>query len=78
VALLSGHCRWKEVFKFHILRSEFERALELIFSHPIGGFDHKKMFALMSKVSNKALIEKVRILNSRLFKFSGDKLLFYV
>jgi hypothetical protein len=56
-AILAENRRWKECFKLNLLRSNLDKALELVIQHPSIEFDHKKLTAVIGKIRNQKLLE---------------------
>lgn len=55
--ILAKYRRWKESFKFLLLRSNLDDALELVIKHPSIDFDHHKLTAVISKIKNQNILE---------------------
>mgnify|MGYP003545004585 CR=1 FL=1 len=57
--VLADNRRWKESFKLNLLRSNLDNAIELVICHPSIQFDHKKLTAVIGKIRNQKVIEKL-------------------
>lgn len=57
--ILAKYRRWKESFKLLLLRSNLDDALELVIKHPSIEFDHHKLTAVISKIKNQNILERL-------------------
>lgn len=57
--VLSKYRRWKEYFKLSLLRSNLDEALEVVINHPSIEFDHHKLTAVIGKIKNQKIIERL-------------------
>ena len=57
--ILAKYRRWKEYFKLSLLRSNLDEALEVVTKHPSIEFDHHKLTAVIGKVKNQSILERL-------------------
>lgn len=57
--VLSNYRRWKEYFKLSLLRSNLDEALEIVIKHPSIEFDHHKLTAVIGKIKNQNILERL-------------------
>lgn len=56
---LAKHRRWKEYFKLSLLRSNLDEAIEVVIKHPSIEFDHHKLTAVIGKIKNQSVLERL-------------------
>lgn len=61
VSTLINYRHWKEAFKFLLMHSELDEALDLVIKHPSIEFDHRKLSSVLGKVRNSRILEKLVI-----------------
>lgn len=59
VNVIGKYQRWKEAFKFLLLRSNLDEALELVMKHPSIEFDHMKLTTVISKIKNQKILDNL-------------------
>lgn len=57
--ILANHRRWKEYFKLSLLRSNLDEAIEVVIKHPSIEFDHHKLTAVIGKIKNQSILERL-------------------
>ena len=59
IQILAKYRHWKEAFKFLLIRSNLDEALELVIKHPSIEFDHRKLTAVIGKIKNQNTLENL-------------------
>jgi clathrin heavy chain len=57
--VLAKYRRWKEYFKLSLLRSNLDEALDIVIKHPSIEFDHHKLTAVIGKIKNQNILERL-------------------
>ena len=57
--ILAKYRRWKEHFKLLLLRSNLDEALDVVIKHPSIEFDHHKLTAVIGKIKNNNVLERL-------------------
>lgn len=57
--ILTKYRRWKECFKLLLLRSNLDEALDIVIKHPSIEFDHHKLTAVIGKIKNQNVLERL-------------------
>lgn len=59
ILIVSKYRRWKEAFKFLLLQSNLDDAVEQVIYHPSIEFDHRKLTAVIGKIKNRKVLDKL-------------------